>query len=79
MEKKKFRWIDESINIDFEIPGKVLRNSIAAAEEADLEGNYEYFAHAQNIDSDCKALVEAGRLTHKQWDLLCAKYREDVI
>ena len=78
-EKKEYHWIDDSVKIDFEIPGRTLRNTIADAEAADLAGDYAYFGYADLIcNVDAKALVAAGKLTHKQWDVICARYREDL-
>ena len=69
----KFRWIDESIEIDFELP-KSMQNLIEKMEELDLQENYAYFSYSEALDTGAKLLYAAGKLTQHQWDLLCAKY-----
>lgn len=70
----KHRWIRDDIIIDFDIPGKAFKNLLKEAEELDLAGNTEFFCVAEQIDVLAKNSYGAGKLTQKQWELLCEKY-----
>lgn len=67
------KWINRDITINFPIP-PVLQNLINDAEEAERNGNHEYFAIADAIDVFCKGLVSTGYYTETQWDTICLKY-----
>lgn len=73
INKKKYHWINEDIVIDFPVP-KSLLPIIAALEELDEKEDYCYFDWSEALDCSAKEFVVRGKLTKKQWDLLCAKY-----
>ena len=70
---EKFRWINESIEIDFSLP-KSTQLLIKKLEELDIAEDYSYFNWAEALDFEAKELVVLGKLSTKQWDLLCEKY-----
>ena len=70
---KKYNWINEAVKIDFSLPKGILF-LIKKLEELDAAENYAYFNYSEALDNAAKELVVKGRLSSKQWDLLCAKY-----
>lgn len=73
METEMYNFIKENIVIDFPVPEK-LQEVFKEAEDFDRQNNFEYFCVADEIDVMCKAYVGMGKLTHRQWDLICYKY-----
>ena len=71
---KKYNWIDDSVIIDFEIP-KSLLPLIEECEKCDENEDYCYFDWADALDVGAKEYYRQGKLTEKQWDTLCAKYK----
>ena len=68
-----FRWIDERVIIDFQIP-QAWENTIAELEKSDLAEDYSYFNFAEALDDLAKHAYEAGQISRSQWDKLYAKY-----
>lgn len=70
---KKYNWINEAVEVDFPLPQGILFLT-KKLEELDSSENYAYFNYSEALDTAAKELVVKGRLTQKQWDLLCARY-----
>ena len=73
MDKKAHNWINDEIELDFPVP-KSLQYLIDRLEELDRTEDYSYFNVSEALDCGAKELMFQGKLTHAQWDLLCAKY-----
>lgn len=66
-------WIDHSITLDFPIP-KDIQRELDYLEELNRNGDYAYFGRVDSLDDFVKEAVRQGHLTHRQWDLIVAKY-----
>lgn len=69
-------FINDDIKIDFSVPANI-QEFIEIAEKADRENHLgTYIAYADGIDVAAKNAYVAGKLTHRQWDLLCMRYTQ---
>lgn len=69
-------FINDNIKIDFPVPINI-QDFIEIAEKADLENHLGiYIAYADAIDVAAKNAYAAGKLTRRQWDLLCMRYTQ---
>lgn len=66
-------WINDEIKLSFKLP-RSLQPLVKKLEELDRAQNYAYFNYSEALDCAAKELVAKGRLTHRQWDELCARY-----
>lgn len=66
-------WINDEIEVSFELP-RSLQYLVKKLEELDQAQNYAYFNYSEALECAAKELVAKGRLSMKQWDILCAKY-----
>lgn len=71
----KHRWIRDDIEINFPLP-TFAKELIKKLEELDEAENYAYENYAGALDVRIKELVRQGKMTQRQWDLLCEKYVE---
>lgn len=71
---KSFNWINDDIKIDFSV-SELLSNTMAEAEEADLNGNNgEYMVLSDMLDVYAKNAYSCGKITKEQWDRICQRY-----
>ena len=68
-------WIRDDVEIDFPLP-QFVQDIIRHLEELDRSCDFAYEGYADALDAGFKEAVRCGELTHKQWDLISAKYIE---
>ncbi len=67
------RWIDDSVDINFELP----RDIMLIAEECEYMNeteNYGYDNYAEMLSDMCKEAYRIGNMTKEQWDLMERRY-----
>lgn len=72
--EQKFRWIDDSIKLDFKMP-KIIEELIKEVEQFDLDENYAYFSYIEALDSLAKLLYSEGKMTAHQRELIYRRFR----
>lgn len=72
-ERKKYRWIDESIDIDFPVPSEI-KYLMEDMEKLDEEENYGYINYYDSLDTTAKEAYVLGMITREQWYTLLRKY-----
>ena len=72
--EQKFRWIDDSIKLDFKMP-KIIEDLIKEVEQFDLDENYAYFSYIEALDSLAKLLYIEGKMTVHQRELIYRRFR----
>ena len=69
-------FINDEIKIDFAIPVNI-QDFVEIAEKADKENDLgTYIAYADAIDIAAKNACVAGKLSQRQWNLLCMRYEQ---
>lgn len=66
-------WINHDITLDFPIP-RDIQEELDYLEELNTNRDCAYFARAEDLDDFVKEAVRQHHLTHKQWDLIMARY-----
>ena len=72
---EKYRWIDDSVNIDDFYDGlpKIVKNAINECERADKENDWSYTNFCDMVENMAKQFVP-DRITKEQWDRLISRY-----
>lgn len=76
MNNKKFRWIDDNIDISafYDKLPKMIKQTISEAEQYDRDNcEPEYYNMCDDIEIKTKMLIP-DVISHKEWELICAKY-----
>lgn len=71
---QKFRWIDDSVKLDFKLP-TIIENLIRDVEQFDLDENYAYFSYIETLDNVAKLLYSEGKMTAHQRELIYQRFR----
>lgn len=69
----KHNWIRDDVMIDFTIPNS-LQEIISILELMDADEDYNYYDYSEALEYGAKEYVYQGKLTKKQWQILCLKY-----
>lgn len=72
--EQKFRWIDDSIKLDFKMP-KIIEDLIKEVEQFDLDENHAYFSYIEALDSLAKLLYSEEKMTAYQRELIYRRFR----
>ena len=71
--EKEYRWVNDEIKIDFELPAPI-QEKVNELEQYDQEENYLYFDACEVLEAYCKSWVWDGSITTEQYNKLCDRY-----